>query len=547
MLFDLEQSLFINEPLQKYSGEYFTFYFTGFVFLDGLNSGPESLTAFDSLLEKDRNAIKKIYGSFFIIAVHRVHAQTFAFTDNSGMIKAYRYQNFISDSFLELINFITGDLHLNYRDLAHFLHFGIHLPDSTFFNEIEVFKRESIVESANGRLKTYNKNLAPLHEKSNLTMESFFHSLSIALKNLNTTVDLSGGFDSRLNAVFLHHYNLQFRTSLSGQFSNKDYKIAKKVAAVLGIPFDFYNHSIENLNLDTLKAIITETDGQIDVLSFHRNYGHLKERLSKGAQIMIHGAGGEMFKDFWWLHDFPFYNKRKTNLEKLYSLRIESISFPHSILKGKLKRESQELKSNLLDRFSIYSKETNTKTLDQIYFNYKMAGFSRSYLSVNNKFLMCYAPLMEYELVQLGYNLPRKKRFMSFFHKQKITKLNRKVSRIITTDSTSASSIPFYLILDFFLFFSDSLKRLAKQIFRKLFHRNIFMENPNHHALSLEFSKIINIHIMFIDFKIRGLVHENVNFDEISPEIKSRLFTFYQVAKMVNGNVICDEHFEAFE
>ncbi len=73
------------------------------------------------------------------------------------------------------------------------------------------------------------------------------------------------------------------------------------------------------------------------------------------------------------------------------------------------------------------------------------------------------------------------------------------------------------------------------------------MESPNHPELLCEFSKIIDKHNMFIDLKIKRLIQENVNSDEISVEIKSRLFTFFEVVKMVNRNVIFEEHSEPFE
>ena len=88
------------------------------------------------------------------------------------------------------------------------------------------------------------------------------------------------------------------------------------------------------------------SDALADVLTFHRLRQNALTRRSRGVQVALSGARGELYKDFWWLHDFPRYRSHRSNLERLFNLRFR----PLALLAGMLARECAEGPAQVRDR-----------------------------------------------------------------------------------------------------------------------------------------------------------------------------------------------------
>jgi len=100
--------------------------------------------------------------------------------------------------------------------------------------------------------------------------------------------------------------------------------------------------------------------------------------------------------------------------------------------------------------------------------------------NTSNHFLNAYAPLLDRDLVTLGYQLPRRQRFFNRFHRSLIHRASRKAARIITTEGVSASAAPVDLSLDLFRYAGNKGKRVLKKVGQRLLGRTYFQSSPDH-------------------------------------------------------------------
>lgn len=456
-------------------------YYKGLIFVSGKKCGRESIEyIITDLLKQEDLRFHEIFGNYFIYIVDYKNKKQYIFTDNSGIFKAYKYKNGISTSFLELVDYfdeITIE-NLDYNSISEFFHFGFSYFENTFIKEIKRIDANDFFVFENGNNQLKEKKINPINTLPCIKIENFYADLIYAIKDIKTSLDLTGGFDSRLILSFFNKAKATFELAISGLSNNSDINIARKIATIIKKDFFPTFHSTEQLTAKDLLKIFTQSDSQIDIIDYHRNSQLNQDRLSRNVEIQISGAGGELYKDFWWLQDFPFYNNKKTNLEKLYNYRIESSVFPHSILSEKLKKHSLTLKENTISRLKTYVLDKNTQSYDNIYFNYKMKTNAGVYISTANNYFISYAPLLELEVIKIGYNLNRKERFFNNYHRKLISKNCPEISRIRTTEGITSSSSLIDLISDIIYYVFDKLKRLLKQILRKVFNKTYLQETP---------------------------------------------------------------------
>jgi hypothetical protein len=471
-----KDSKIINIKTEDYS-----VYYKGLIFVAGKKCGEESIQyIIESLLLHDNLRFDKIFGNYFIYFINYKNNEQFIFTDNSGMLKAYKYKNCISTSFLELIDYfddITID-NLDYDSVTEFFHFGFTYFNSTLIKGIERISANDFYTYKDKFTQHKEKKLTPISSPPQIKIENYFSDLIYAVEEKKISVDITGGFDSRLILSFFSKKKAEFELAISGQFNNRDINLGRKIASKVKRNFYPTFHSSEHTTIDELHQIFAMSDSQIDIVEYHRNNQFNQDRQSRGMEIQISGNGGELYKDFWWLQDFPFYNKAKTNLEKLYNYRIEALAFPHAMLGKKLTKNSLALKERTITKLKSYVLDTNTQSYDNIYYNYKMKADAGIYISIANNYFTSYAPLLELELVKVGYSLKRKERFFNSFHKKWISKNCPEISRIKTTEGSTSSSSVIINIFDIFFYFVDKLKRLSKQILRKTLNKTYLQETP---------------------------------------------------------------------
>ena len=457
-------------------------YYKGFIFSPGEKSGRESIEYIvTNFLSSGNFAFENIFGNYFLCFWNLKNNKQYAFTDNSGVFKAYIYKNCISTSFLELVDFfdeITIE-DIDYKSINEFLHLGFTYYENTLINSIKKINELNFYVFKDSVLQKYLKKLAPINSATNLSIQNFFKNLAYSVEDLNVSLDLTGGFDSRLIVSFFNNENANYELAISGQPGNRDINIAQTVANKLCKKLHTTIHSTKDLSVSSLKDIFRISDAQVDVINYHRNHQMNSERQKRNVEIQMGGVGGELYKDYWWLQDFPFYNKKTTNLSKLYDLRIESARFNHSVLGNKLETYSHNFRKDQIKKIESFLLKKNTESYDNIYYNYKMKTNAGVYITIANSYYLSYAPLLELELIKIGFNAMRRERFFNNMIRNWISNNCAEISKIKTTEGISASSSVLSKLSDIIYYILDKGKRFTKQILRKILNKTYFQESAN--------------------------------------------------------------------
>jgi hypothetical protein len=88
---------------------------------------------------------------------------------------------------------------------------------------------------------------------------------------------------------------------------------------------------------------------------------------------------------------------------------------------------------------------------------------------------------MELDLVRYSFNLSRKERFFSNFHRKTITSINPDVAKVQTTDGgMSVSSKNIHMMQDIYKYIIGIGVRLTKKVGQKILKKTYFQESPIH-------------------------------------------------------------------
>ena len=115
-------------------------------------------------------------------------------------------------------------------------------------------------------------------------------------------VDLTGGYDTRLLVGFLHRFGYQFDATVSGKPTHRDVSCAQKLSDSIGIKLVREPPEVvtpEKSSFPRVLSAAARVDGKHDAIEYvgieHVQHTHA-ERYDAG----VNGAGGEMWRSFWW-------------------------------------------------------------------------------------------------------------------------------------------------------------------------------------------------------------------------------------------------------
>jgi hypothetical protein len=204
------------------------------------------------------------------------------------------------------------------------------------------------------------------------------------------------------------------------------------------------------------------------------------DRVRRGVTLAIGGEGGELFKDFWWLQDFPFYRRSNPDLARLYSFRIAGGAMEHGYLSKPYRGLSETYRQRLLRSLSEYSDASNTRTYDRIYYSFKMQAVAGRFMKNALACLQVYTPYLERDAVGAGYNLSRWQRFFNQYHRRTISRYSPRAARLPTMEGhMSASSDALMIARDLPRYVMDRWKRLRRKVGQKASSQVSSQENPD--------------------------------------------------------------------
>jgi len=510
----------------------------GFVFVEGEPPGEPSIRILlDRLIGSNvQTAAAKLKGTFFLAIQEKSSLQTFAFVDNAGMFKAFYTSSRIGDSHLELLDserLKPGDL--DPERTVEFLELGnIHFERS-FAPAISKLQCSDIVTfGAGGRTIAIKKRLPAVSEPNDEPVEAIFTNLARSLGEQSVSVDLTGGFDSRLVACLLRRAGVEFEAALSGGPDLADLEIARLVAKELDVPFYYYVPPVRSVGAE-FDEVFELTDGMADILYFRRIVGLQRGRSARGVTLSISGMGGALFKDVFWLHEFPFYRRRHSNTARWFDLRMMPRKKAHGLLTHQLQAASAAMRADFLLRLKEFVADLNTRTFDQLGYFVKYQAFSGCNLTGRSRIgPLAYDPLLEYDVFRISYNLPRTRRMFNAYHRNLLSKYFPKIAEIVTTEGFSASTRLPSLPRSAMGYSRNKARRLVRKVTQRLgapvLCGPVSPDHPSiaaHVKASKEFASDLDC------LKSMNIVDRSVTADKVSTDLVGRLQTVARLYRRV--------------
>ncbi|QRG66225.1 asparagine synthase-related protein [Brevibacillus choshinensis] len=520
MLLTCEGITTVDAGFQRWENDKAVFYWKGFVYIQGVLAGLPSVRHFakfftEATLDQDALQLK---GSYMIVMKVKASPLYYCFVDSSGCHDAFYSEDAISSSFLTLaahknMNITT----MNRQAMMEFLNFGHLFENKTFFESIRKIDSSELLVFDRRTVKVRRKKLATIYDEEQPVADfhDFFQKLSQSLRNQRVSVDLSGGIDSRLISVLLHYYGVNFETTISGREGIQDVDIPKEVAGLFGVSLHVTTPVVLHLE-EEIGELFRISDGMHDLFRHYRTMQHNRNRVQRGMNVAITGIGGEMFKDFFWLQDFPFYTNKKANLSRLFHTRFLPVSCAQYYFDESFVPLQKSFTGKMIDELAPYVLETNTKTYDNIYYHYRMKSIAGKYLTAANYVLPTYAPLLDEELVRFGFQLTRKERIFNRFHRKTITQLNPEVSKVRTSEGgISVSTQRLEVAKDIRKYVVSYTKRLMGMLGRKVLKKSYSSESPEHPELFTVIRQLRHTHHSINLLKEVHILHHDLRIDQI--------------------------------
>lgn len=271
------------------------------------------------------------------------------------------------------------------------------------------------------------------YEDSNSAVDHFINTFEVVAEKIrgrSISADITGGTDSRLIIALLQYYDVPFEgffSTISGDL--KELKLVESIAKYLDTPL----HVISSVEKPKAQELVQLSDGLIDIFAIQSLYESLIYREKAGFDLTITGVAGELYKDFWWQQDFPFYGSKKPDLSRLISSRMYPLKFPDNLFADKhinYTRRIEIFKRNL----EFYASASNIETYDSIYLNVRIKEQVSLFKFIADKFVPSYSPLLEQHFLSISNQLPPSIRWFNRFHRQMITKLNPRLAMFPTTE-----------------------------------------------------------------------------------------------------------------
>ena len=130
-----------------------------------------------------------------------------------------------------------------------------------------------------------------------LTLLAIFKGYAHAVSGISTSVDVTGGLDTRLLVAALHVNGVDFETGVSGHVHHPDVFLDATAAASIDRKFHVTTHDVSGLPSE-LESTVESLDGlRAHILTQHRLTQYQRDRYERGVTLTLKGIGGELYRD----------------------------------------------------------------------------------------------------------------------------------------------------------------------------------------------------------------------------------------------------------
>jgi hypothetical protein len=461
-----------------WSDDEFVIAWKGCVFVHDRKAGADSVAAIAAALTQAPLAevARSINGVYGIFVYARRRQEWSISVDSAGLYRVFYDRPGISTSFLDLLDARQIDADgLDPAAIIEFLTYGAWFGTHTPAAGVRRLGHDQVlVMRPDEGLAVREKVLdAPRTDGVDRVLsycDDFVHSLD----GERISVDATGGYDSRVLVSLLSERGVDFEAAVSGHGNGIDIQIGRKIAETLGKPFFASQHDLGDLEV-ALAALFRAGDGMTDLRRFHRDYQNALARQARGVEMIVHGGGGELFKDQYSYQDFPFYGLIRPNMKKYYALRVAPIGLPQAQLTPSSLTLSDQLRTEALRKMQDLTVESNTESYNRIwYFLRAPDHFGQFYSNYINMGMDVVAPFLDYRNAHVGMRLPPWQTVFTRWHRSIITRACPAIAAIPTSDGYTASNAPRHLLGNLIGFAGTQLRRGAKKLSQKTLGRALF-------------------------------------------------------------------------
>jgi hypothetical protein len=452
----------------------------GLLYWPGETAGAASAERLEKKLEKAPIAevAGALHGIFGLFLYERQTSSWSIMVDNAGLYRVFCDGEHVATSFLELLdhrrakgNSIDAESLLDY--IAHCAVF----EERTAVQGVTKIQAGEILKLHPGGQPSLVRKLLPPRDTDDLEhIIDYYADLAAALSPFKLSVDMTGGFDSRVVACMLHHSGAVFDGTMAGFAESADSLAAREVAKVLGCDFHFVHHDIDRLEAE-LPQVFRDSDAATELAGFHRDRQNNLARLARGVQAIVHGGAGELFRDHNCVQDFPFYGLKNSRLERLYDLRICPVPLPVEYFTKDAQVVHRSIRPRALSILEKYRQSTNNQSYDTIYFKLRSPeAYGPFYSSYINFGLKVAAPMLDYRNANIAIHLDPWRRFLQGWHREMLTRHCPRLAVLRTAEGFTASSRSADKVLDGLVFGKALLARTGRKLTERylgkaLFHR----------------------------------------------------------------------------
>jgi asparagine synthetase B (glutamine-hydrolysing) len=453
----------------------------GNLFFPGKTAGEPSIV---HLLERlGRGAGTEVFqdidGIYGLFLFDRAAREWTVACDNSGLYRIFYSRGGLSTSFLELLREAGEDpLAIDDAAVLEFLMHGGNFGPQTPLQGIRKLRRDEVLKLGTSPRSTCRIIAKPLRDddgsEDDTAVERYFDHLAQAMTERRISVDLTGGFDTRLIACLLDQRHVPFECALSGVPDSEEHRRALQVAEVMGREFHFHVHDIAGLESD-LPAVFAAGDGLTEIPRLHRDRQLCLSRQQRGIEIMLHGGGGGFFQDHYVVQDFPRYGSPHANVTRYYHLRIAPIPLPEDQLTPAAATLRHEVRDGLLAKFERCREPTNNQTYERIAYEYRTPEFyGATFTNYINIGMDVEAPFLNARLIALAMRLPPWRRVFMRWHREVISRNCPRLAALRTVDGYTASSRPTRLLAELGTYAVVQASRVGRKLGERYLGRSLF-------------------------------------------------------------------------
>jgi hypothetical protein len=303
---------------------------------DAESSGCQDLAAWilQEYLDNGRNAITSLNAPFVVVLFDGRDNTLNVVTDRAGLqhiyIGCWGDRCILSTSSLALASVIP--VHLDSTSLANYFLAGYLLGQNTFFSEITKVGPATWLTICRGQISA-ERYWAPPDENDRISFADASASYAGELQRAvskridpggRTSLELTGGLDTRLNLACVLHSDKPFHAWTIGQPQCKEASVARSLKQVRDFPHYVVSpgNDFETRFLEDLQIVHTLTDGEIDCInlvaspSCNRQMAHMRD-------CSMSGFGGEVARGVYYITHKGVSNRSGTvRTGLLISLKI---------------------------------------------------------------------------------------------------------------------------------------------------------------------------------------------------------------------------------